>query len=94
MIRFELAEPTTTTAQMRVIGIGGFSGKVRWVNFGGLPGSDGQAAGGLEQFKRGWSNTTRKAYFCGRILDRQTCECLAAQAPNTKYFPSYREGEF
>ncbi|WP_111414178.1 GNAT family N-acetyltransferase [Billgrantia lactosivorans] len=69
-----------------------FAGRVRWVNFGGLPGSADPSTG-LGHFKRGWSNTTRKAYFCGSIFDHQAYERLAGSVPQTSFFPAYRAGE-
>lgn len=69
-----------------------FIDKVRWVNFGGLPGSAEEGSSGLGHFKRGWSNTTRISYFCGSILDRQAYERLARQVPETTFFPAYRAG--
>jgi hypothetical protein len=47
---------------------------------------------GLSRFKQGWSNDVRKAYFCGRILDRGKYADLVArtgQADND-FFPAYR----
>ncbi|MEM7130830.1 MAG: hypothetical protein AAF702_31185 [Chloroflexota bacterium] len=70
-----------------------FVGKVRWVNFGGLPGSASPSAQGLGHFKQGWANTTRKAYFCGRIFDQERYDSLSHQLPETNFFPAYRAGE-
>jgi hypothetical protein len=69
-----------------------FAGKVRWCWTGGVAGTDVQAPGGLGQFKRGWATTTRTAYFCGRILDRDRYDELAriqGRAPGG-FFPAYR----
>jgi hypothetical protein len=72
-----------------------FTGKVRWIDWGGEP---GVAAGnaGLSSFKGGWSTGTRPAYFCGRIFKRDRYEALLREKniPETKYFPAYRHGEF
>ena len=70
-----------------------FVGKARWVNFGGLPGSADESERRLGQFKRGWANTTRKAYFCGRIFDSQAYDALSQCAPETSFFPAYRAGD-
>lgn len=70
-----------------------FTGKVRWVNFGGLPGSANSLDSGLGHFKSGWSNTTRKAYLCGRILDPDKYRRLSVDSNGSGYFPAYRAGE-
>jgi hypothetical protein len=70
-----------------------FVGKVRWVNLGGLPGSADQGDRGLGHFKRGWANTTRKAYLCGRVFDRRTYDGLSRSAPEQTFFPAYRAGD-
>lgn len=71
-----------------------FQGKVRWLDLGGVPGS-GERSSGLRSFKAGWSNTTRTAFLCGRILDPRRYEQLSilAQAGQTEYFPAYRYAE-
>lgn len=71
-----------------------FSNKVRWVNFGGLADASGKGAGGLEHFKRGWSNTTRMAYICGRVFDADAYGKLTRGQGDTTFFPAYRAGEF
>src|SRR5579864_3144873 len=48
-----------------------FASRVRWCSIGGVPGVGGHGAEGLTWFKRGWSQETRTAYFCGRIFDRE-----------------------
>ena len=49
---------------------------------------------GLTQFKKGWANCSRPAYFCGRIFNRRAYEALSgANAARGDYFPAYREGE-
>jgi hypothetical protein len=50
------------------------------------------ASKGLSRFKQGWSNKTRPAYFCGRILNRERYAELIAQSQNvnSSYFPAYR----
>lgn len=70
-----------------------FAGRVKWINLGGLPGSVEATGGGLGHFKRGWSNMTKTAYFCGRILDNQIYERLTQRVPETTFFPAYRVGE-
>jgi len=71
-----------------------FANRVRWVNFGGLPGVTDQLSAGLRHFKRGWSNTTKTAYFCGRIFDPKTYSLLSERVPETTFFPAYRAGEY
>jgi hypothetical protein len=73
-----------------------FAGRgLRWLNLGAGAGAAGGASG-LSRFKEGWSNATRTAYFCGRVLDPEKYrEIVAAKgAPPTSYFPAYRLGEF
>lgn len=52
------------------------------------------ASEGLSRFKQGWSNETRPAYLCGRILDRARYAELTARSGNrdssSSYFPAYR----
>jgi hypothetical protein len=73
-----------------------FAGHLRWLDIGGVPGQRHDRESGLALFKRGWSNTTRVSYFCGRILDKDAYEALASAngADSTGHFPAYRRGEF
>jgi hypothetical protein len=54
------------------------------------------ASDGLLRFKKGWANTTRQTWLCGRICDRQAYDDLYRQKVDgyTDYFPAYRVGEF
>lgn len=70
-----------------------FQDRVRWVNLGGVPDTTKTAGGGLDHFKRGWSNMTQTAYFCGHIFDNNVYENLAKGKPVTTFFPAYRVGE-
>ncbi|MEO0524805.1 MAG: GNAT family N-acetyltransferase [Pseudomonadota bacterium] len=70
-----------------------FAERVRWVNFGGVPTATSSPDTGLEHFKRGWSNTTRKSYLCGCIFDDAAYQDLSRNIPDTSYFPAYRTGE-
>jgi hypothetical protein len=72
-----------------------FASRARWASLGGMPGAGAQEAEGLYWFKRGWSEETRTAYFCGRIFDRDryTEMTSARGVPATRYFPAYRLGE-
>ncbi|TDR57276.1 hypothetical protein DFP85_10191 [Halomonas ventosae] len=67
-----------------------FSGKVAWVNLGGLPGGGDESSSGLAHFKKGWANTTKTVYFCGKILDRRAYNSLSSGTSNTTFFPAYR----
>jgi hypothetical protein len=75
-----------------------FSDKADWVHLSGSAGlrGTGQDEDGLARFKRGWSTGTRKAFFCGKILDhaayRQLVQARAAAAET--FFPAYRRGQF
>ena len=68
--------------------------EVKWLNQGGGLNTDG--SDGLSQFKKGWSSGTRKAYFCGHILDHEKYSEIVEKKgiTDTNYFPAYREGEF
>jgi len=72
-----------------------FSGKVRWIDWGAGAGLDSSVQDGLTDFKRGWANTTRTAYLCGRIFDHAKYDEIthARGFASSPYFPSYREGE-
>jgi RimJ/RimL family protein N-acetyltransferase len=73
-----------------------FRDKVRWIDWGGGAGAAANVFDGLTMFKRGWSQTTRPVYLCGRILDRTRYRQIA-RAKNlerSRWFPAYREGEF
>jgi hypothetical protein len=71
-----------------------FSGKVRWLDWGGEAGL--AKNGSLSSFKRGWSNSTRPAFFGGRIFDHELYgQLIHAKGVGAQgYFPAYREGEF
>ena len=72
-----------------------FSNESRWLDWGAGAGLNSKASDGLTRFKRGWSNTTRLAYLCGRIFDRTKYEELAQRnsSGDPGYFPAYRGGE-
>ena len=73
-----------------------FTGKVRWLNLGAGAGLSAEGKDGLSEFKRGWSTTTRTAWFCGKVLqpERYAALTTARDKTDTTYFPAYREGEF
>jgi hypothetical protein len=73
-----------------------FKGKVRFLDLGAGAGTLAGARDGLAQFKRGWGNAARPAYFCGRVLNRAGYKQLVARhkTGSTDYFPAYRAGEF
>jgi hypothetical protein len=73
-----------------------FNGKVRFLDLGAGAGTLATAGDGLAQFKKGWGNATRPAYFCGRVLNRAAYKQLVARhiTGTTAYFPAYRAGEF
>jgi hypothetical protein len=70
-------------------------GRVRWVDLGGGAGADAAGDDGLTRFKRGWSDTTRTAWLCSRVLDRRTYDELASSrsVTATSWFPAYRADE-
>lgn len=69
---------------------------LKWLNLGAGAGSYNDGQDGLSRFKRGWATSTRTAYFCGRIFDRQKYQQIIEQKniPSTDFFPAYRLGEF
>ena len=73
-----------------------FTGKVRWVNLGSVPGVNADVDDGLARFKRGWSSETRTAFFCGKILKPKVYQELvrATSTEGADFFPAYRRGEF
>ena len=79
---------------LHVCGIEYFSGKARWIDWGGVPGG-ADADTGLSHFKQDFSSTRRTVFLCGRVFDRATYERLTARlTPNPHpYFPAYRQGE-
>jgi len=70
-------------------------GKVRYIDIGGTSGVVDRENDGLFAYKRGWTSTTRPAYFCGRILDPEQYSEISPQSARAGgYFPAYRSGEF
>ena len=70
---------------------------VKWLNLGAGAGVHGTTDDGLSRFKRGWSNGTRLAYLCGRVLDRKKYQEIISRRgglSQVSYFPLYRYGEF
>lgn len=71
------------------------AGTVRWLALGAGAGREHADANGLGDFKRGWSTSTRTAYFAGRVFDRAAYSRIAPAPPvGGAYFPAYRAGEF
>lgn len=73
-----------------------FSNQLQWIDLGAGAGLTADGKDGLTEFKRGWTNTTRTKYLCGRILDSEVYAELARskRIAETMYFPAYRMGEF
>ena len=71
--------------------LGSLSRDVRWLDLGAAP-DRSERAGGLEQFKQGWSTGTRPALLCGKVLQPDQYRRLtnAAGIAQTSYFPAYR----
>ena len=70
-----------------------FAGRVRWLDFGGAAGRLDLPDSRLAGFKRGWTNDTRTAWLCGRILNTKRYQALSARVSSSDYFPAYRAGE-
>ena len=64
---------------------------VDFINFGGGTNQNN----GLDLFKQGWSNMTRKSIFCGKILDHQKYSLIVKDLNNqdSNWFPAYRDSE-
>jgi hypothetical protein len=73
-----------------------FSNSLRWLDIGSGAGVNTRSDDGLTQFKRGWTDKSRTAYLCGKILDHSKYSELASDvsASKTSYFPLYRTGEY
>jgi len=73
-----------------------FKGKVRWIDWGGGAGATVDPSDGLVAFKSGWAQTTRPAYFCGRILNETAYRRITREKnlEHSRWFPAYRNGEF
>jgi Acetyltransferase (GNAT) domain len=71
-----------------------FRGKVRCLDLGAGAGATIKADG-LTKFKAGWSNSSKTAFICGRILDTAAYKMLSSRAAAgcTSYFPAYRYAE-
>jgi hypothetical protein len=69
---------------------------VKWLDLGAGAGAGENSKNGLSRFKKGWSNRTRTAYFCGRIFDQKKYTELVniKNMTETDYFPAFRKGEF
>jgi hypothetical protein len=67
-----------------------------FLNLGAGAGLKHNPSDGLSRFKRGWSNGTRTAYFCGRILDRIKYQEIVEKngITDNDFFPAYRKSEF
>lgn len=59
------------------------------IDFGGTAGLVDDPNDGLARFKRGFSNASRPAFLCGKILDPSRYRALSA-GMETDYFPAYR----
>jgi hypothetical protein len=67
---------------------------LKWLDLGAGAGAANDGTDGLTRFKRGWANTTRMAYLCGRIFDRAKYRQLTDAKDAKDYFPAYRKGGF
>jgi hypothetical protein len=76
---------------MMAYAITALAGQARWIDLGGAPMTAN--ASGISHFKRGWTDLTRTAYLCGKVLDRAAFDRLSAGHPEG-YFPPYRAGDF
>ena len=81
---------------LKWIAINHFQNIVDWITFGGTTSISGVKNEGLIYFKKGWSNCTRKTYFCGKILNQDRYDEITSLKgfQGSTWFPSYRDGEF
>jgi hypothetical protein len=72
-----------------------FRTRVGFINLGAGAGLEANKEAGLDWFKAGWSNSSRTAYFCGRILNAAHYAALThrTRQQHAGYFPAYRYGE-
>lgn len=59
-------------------------------DLGGGAGDHERDRVGLESYKRGFCNSTRNAYVCGKILESAAYEELSSGLDRNNYFPAYR----
>jgi hypothetical protein len=73
-----------------------FSGKARWIDWGGVPGGGEQPSGSLTYYKQAFASDQRTVYLCGKIFDKIAYHGLLRPLHQTTvpYFPAYRSGEF
>lgn len=61
------------------------------IDFGGGAGTDASDSDGLSAFKKGFANSERRNYLCGKILDAAMYDRLSARAGAAGgFFPAYR----
>ncbi|NKB56769.1 MAG: GNAT family N-acetyltransferase [Alphaproteobacteria bacterium] len=62
------------------------------IDFGGSAGIADDPDNGLARFKRGFSNTSKPAFLCGKILDANKYQelCAARCESDSSFFPAYR----
>lgn len=68
----------------------------KWIGLGGGAGLHDSGQNGLSRFKRGWANSHRTTFLCGRILNPELYHRIQEERGGqaTPYFPAYRQGEF
>lgn len=59
------------------------------IDFGGGAGVESDGQDGLSAFKRGFANSSRQNFLCGKILDPVAYQNLSGDAAGA-YFPAYR----
>lgn len=65
---------------------------LKWLNMGGGAGMVDSDDDGLVRFKKGWTNETRTAWLCGKVLHPPAYRMLSKQNPHASdtFFPAYR----
>ena len=78
------------------IAIQHLSKMIRWINFGGGTEKDGANQNGLDSFKLNWTNSIKKSYFVGKILQKEIYDHLTDLSDDAQdnWFPSYRTNNY
>ncbi len=92
----ELGYKLRASYAMRWYMLNYFSGKLRWVDFGGAAGLGDNESDGLISYKRGWCADKKPVYLCRKVFQQCVYDRLVkdSHAEHSRYFPAYREGEF
>lgn len=73
-----------------------FLSKAKWMNLGGGTTAGAGQIDGLDKFKMGWSSSSAKSLFCGKILDQTRYMEITSKKNQIAggWFPAYRYGDY